>query len=339
MNRRIPRIRVWSVAALLLLTLILTAALSTRRGDGGSVAYAATAVGPTAGELRITGDTGDVAGLCPLKHTDVVADISGYVAHVNVKQIFTNPSKTKVEAVYVFPLPDESAVDSMTMTIGDRTISAEIKERQEAQRVYQQAKAGGHVAALLDQERTNIFTQSVANIEPGATVTINISFVETLKFEDGVFEWVFPMVVGPRYMGGSTVKGGETPDPTKIDPPITPKGTRAGHDISVTVHLDTGLPIADVKSVLHDVDVVDNGTGRATVTLKDQATIPNKDFILRYRTATDQIGDAFITHTDTRGNFFTLALQPPQKVQPDQIVPKEIVFVIDQTGSDRKSVV
>jgi len=321
-----------AIAAFLLIVFALIAAFSTHRGGGGPVAYAATVPEPTPGELQILDDKGGTKALCPLKHTDVVADISGYVAHVHVVQTFTNPSTSKVEAVYVFPLPDEAAVDSMTMTIGDRKISAEIKERQDAQRIYQQAKAGGHVAALLDQERPNIFTQSVANIEPGATVTIDISFVETLKLEDGTFEWVFPMVVGPRYMGGSTVKGGQTHDPTHIAPPITPKGTRSGHDISVTVHLDAGMPIADIKSLLHDVDIVDDGgaaAGRETITLKDQATIPNKDFILRYRTATDQIGDSFVTHTDTRGTYFTLTLQPPRKVQPDQIVPKEIVFVID----------
>jgi len=333
MIRQAPRKRVLAIATLFLIAFALIVAFSTRRGGGGPVAYAATVPQPTAGELQILDSKGGAKALCPLKHTDVVADISGYVAHVHVVQTFTNPSTSKVEAVYVFPLPDEAAVDCMTMTIGDRKISAEIKERQDAQRIYQQAKAGGHVAALLDQERPNIFTQSVANIEPGATVTIDISFVETLKLEDGTFEWVFPMVVGPRYNGGSTVKGGQVPDVAHITPPITPKGTRAGHDISVTVHLDAGMPIADIKSLLHDVDITNDGPGRSTIALKDQATIPNKDFILRYRTATDQIGDSFVTHTDTRGTYFTLTLQPPRKVQPDQIVPKEIVFVIDQTGS------
>ena len=347
MNRRTPGKRVLAIATLTLIVFGLIAALSPRVGN--MPVYAASTAGPTAGELRVLDSTGKDTGLCPLKHTDVVANISGYVAHVDVKQTFTNSSKTKVEAVYVFPLPDEAAVDSMTMTIGNRTISAEIKKRQEAQQIYQQAKAGGHVAALLDQERPNIFTQSVANIEPGAQITIDISFVETLKLEDGTFEWVFPMVVGPRYTGGSSVDGSavpqdatksphsgmrsSTPDADRITPPITPKGTRAGHDISVTVHLDAGTPIADIKSVLHDVDIDSDGPGRATITLRDKATIPNKDFILRYRTATDQIGDSFITHTDTRGTYFTLALQPPRKVQQDQIVPKEIVFVLDQTGS------
>ncbi|HEX2275716.1 MAG TPA: VWA domain-containing protein, partial [Candidatus Tectomicrobia bacterium] len=188
----------------------------------------------------------------------------------------------------------------------------------------------------------NTFTQAVTNIEPGAQVVIELSYVETLRYDDGVFEFVFPMVVGPRYMPGSPTgsRGSgwapdttRVPDASRISPPVAPPGTRAGHDISVTVHIDAGMPLFELQSVLHEVDVAQTGAGRATITLKNQADIPNRDFILRYRTASDAIGDAFLTHTDARGTFFALILQPPRTVRPEQAVPKELIFVIDRSGS------
>jgi hypothetical protein len=171
---------------------------------------------------------------------------------------------------------------------------------------------------------------------------IEITYVETLRYADGVFEWVFPMVVGPRYIpgGGSApapmTPGQDTPevpDGSKITPPVTPKGTRAGHDISLTVHLETGMELRDLASTLHEVTVEQTGPGRATVTLKNQAEIPNKDFILRYRLAGDEIADAFLVHQDERGRFFTLVLQPPRRVVPEKLVPRELIFVLDSSGS------
>jgi Ca-activated chloride channel homolog len=294
------------------------------------------------GALHIMEQDGTLTAPCPLKHTDVEADISGLVSRVRVRQTFHNPLERKIEAIYVFPLPTDAAVDGLVMTVGERRIFGQIKPREEAHAVYEAARAAGHVAGLLDQERPNIFTQAVTNIEPGAQVVIELSYVETLRYDDGVFEFMFPMVVGPRYMPGSpTGRQGsgwapdttQVPDASRISPPVAAPGTRAGHDISVTVHLDAGTPVLELQSLLHEVEVTQSGTGRATVTLKHQADIPNKDFILHYRTATDAIGDAFLTHTDARGTFFTLILQPPRTVRPEQAVPKELIFVIDRSGS------
>src|SRR5437763_5158276 len=144
--------------------------------------------------------TGKPAGECPLRHTEVKAEVSGFISRVNVTQEFVNPFEDKIEAVYTFPLPEAAAVDDMTMRIGDRTIKGKIMRREDAQAAYKEAKSQGHVASLLDQERPNIFTQSVANIMPGQAVVITISYVETLKYDDGAYEWSFPMVVGPRYV-------------------------------------------------------------------------------------------------------------------------------------------
>lgn len=298
----------------------------------------------SSGELRIISPTDEVTRpvVCPLKHTVVTADIVGFISRTTVRQVFYNPLDTKIEAVYVFPLPQDAAVDDMTMIVGDRRIVGLIKERGEAREIYEEAKAAGHVASLLDQERPNIFTQSVANIEPGAQVEIEIRYVETLTYEEGVFEWIFPMVVGPRYIpGGGTAPAPmitgtptpEVPDAEKITPPVVPPGMRSGHDVSITVHIDAGMEIFDLASTLHEIEAVADGAHRATVTLKDLAAIPNKDFILRYRLATDEIGDAFLMHQDERGDFFTLILQPPRKVVPDKIVPRELIFVMDTSGS------
>ncbi|HVG17577.1 MAG TPA: VIT domain-containing protein, partial [Blastocatellia bacterium] len=164
----------------------------------GTVAAAGSV---TQGSLQvINSEKGTIIAQCPLKHTDVKAEISGFLSRVVVTQEFENPFKDKIEAVYTFPLPQNAAVDDMTMRVGDRTVRGRIKRREEARAIYEAARAAGNVASLLDQERPNIFTQSVANIMPGEKVTVTISYVETLKYEDGSYEFVFPMVVGPRYI-------------------------------------------------------------------------------------------------------------------------------------------
>jgi Ca-activated chloride channel family protein len=297
------------------------------------------------GELRIRGTDGRVVGACPLQHTEVDADIAGFITRVHVRQTFANPLDRKIEAVYVFPLPQDSAVDDMAMTIGDRRIVGKIQPREQARQTYEAARSAGHVASLLDQERPNIFTQSVANIEPGAQVVVEITYVETLKYEDGAFTFVFPMVVGPRYMpsaptggqGGVGVQESKTgvPDADRISPPITMPPTRAGHDIGMTVRIDGGAELFDIKSELHAIRIQQAGPNRATVTLQNEGEIPNRDFILRYRTATEQIKDAFFVHPFPGGAYFTLSLLPPRRVDPAQARPKEMIFVIDRSGSQQ----
>ncbi len=294
--------------------------------------------------ISIDGE-GRPQSVCPLKHTDVQVEVSGFLARTRVTQQFENPFPDKIEAVYTFPLPQRAAVDEMTLRVGDRVVKAKIKRREEAQAIYKAARAKGHVAGLLDQERPNIFTQSVANISPGEAVTVTISYVEALTYEAGTYELVFPMVVGPRYTPGTALGklgGGwawdtdQVPDASRMTPPVTPPGTRAGHDISLKVTLDTGLPLAKVYSPTHDVTVEQGSRSHAHVVLRNGATIPNKDFILKYDVAGGRIEDAILTHRNgqhgTTG-FFTLILQPPERVTHDQVTPKELVFVLDTSGS------
>src|SRR6202158_1297921 len=206
--------------------------LASLRSSGGRVS---AQTGITPGALQVVDANGKPKAVCPLKHTDVKAEISGFLSRVVVTQEFENPFKEKIEAVYTFPLPQDAAVDDMTMIVGDRTVRGKILRREEAEAVYEAAKTNGQTASLLNQERPNIFTQSVANILPGEQIKITISYVETLKYEDGAYEFVFPMVVGPRYVpGASTGAQGsgfapdttQVPDASRITPQPAPEGMR-----------------------------------------------------------------------------------------------------------------
>lgn len=279
----------------------------------------------TEGTLYAVDKQGAEMGACPLKSTAVKADISGFISRVSVRQEFENSFTVPIEAVYVFPLSQNGAVDAMTMTVGDRVIRGKIMRREEARKTYETAKSQGKTASLLDQERTNIFTQSVANIMPGEPVTVEITYVETLKYEDGAYEFVFPMTVAPRYIPGG-VK-----DAARISPPVV--ATRNGSDISVEVNLDAGVPVEEIRSTSHDITQINYAPNQAKITLRDEKVIPNKDFILRYDVTGKRIEDAVLTHRDERGGFFTLILQPPDKVAAEDRTPKEIVFVLDTSGS------
>jgi Ca-activated chloride channel family protein len=297
----------------------------------------------TPGSLQVLDAKGQPRGVCPLKRTDVKAEISGFLSRVRVTQEFENPFKEKIEAVYTFPLPSQAAVDDMTMTVGDRTVKGKIMRREEARTVYEAAKTGGQVASLLDQERPNIFTQSVANILPGEKVTVTLSYVETLKYEDGAYEFVFPMVVAPRYIPGTPITNADgestsrnttqVPDASKITPPITPRGTRTGQDIALEVALDAGVPIDELKSNSHEIDVERANGWSARVRLKNKDEIPNRDFVLKYDVAGRRVEDALLSHRTDRGGFFTFIIQPPERVTVEDVTPKEIVFVLDTSGS------
>lgn len=267
--------------------------------------------------------------MCPLRHTSVEAEISGHLARVRVTQEFVNPTQEKIEAVYKFPLPPMSAVDEMTMTIGDRRIKAVIKKREEARRIFDEARNRGNTAALLEQERPSVFTQSVTNIEPGAKVLITISYVETLRYEEGAYEFSFPMTTGPRYIPA------HAPQTGSVNPKYAPPATRAGHDLSLKVSIDAGVPVTGIRSTSHDIDTVETGAGKAEVALRAKSVIPNKDFILRYNAAGAAVADAILTHHPKEGKdgWFTLILQPPQRVTVEDVTPKELVFVLDTSGS------
>ncbi|MBD1811471.1 after-VIT domain-containing protein [Microcoleus vaginatus DQ-U2] len=277
----------------------------------------------------------------PLKQTEVKAKIAGNISRVEVVQKFENPFPESIEAVYIFPLPDEAAVDDMEIKIGSRTIKADIKLREEALEIYEQARKQGRTAGLLEQERDNIFTQSLANIKPGEKIEVTIRYTESLKFAGGDYEFVFPMVVGPRYISGNTIppnpplaRGGYSSGADRINPPVLPPGTRSGHNIAVSVEIDAGVAIGDVRSTSHQI-TTDRSGNIVQVQLANSDTIPNKDLILRYRVAGENTRATILTQSDKRGGHFATYLIPALNYKTNEIVPKDVVFLMDTSGSQQ----
>ena len=275
----------------------------------------------------------------PLKHTAVDAAINGYIGTVNVKQAYENPYDTKIEAVYVFPLPEKAAVSEFLMVIGDRTIRGILREKEEAVAIYREARRQGYQASLLVQRRPNIFEQKVANIEPGKAIDIDITYFHTLAYKDGWYSFVFPTVVGPRYNPPGypdpveAVRRGQGSSGVVTVEYLRPE-ERSGHDISINVRLDAGVEIEDVKAS-HGVDVSRDGERAAVVKLKNQSTLPNRDFVLDFRVAGERLKSNLLTHRDpeTGEGYFTLMVIPPKDAA---LVPRqamEMVFVLDCSGS------
>jgi len=287
---------------------------------------------PTQGVLQVT--LGEQVFEMPLVHTEVNAEISGFVADVEVSQVFSNPFDEPIEAQYLFPLPDNAAVDAMEFTVGDRTIVGEIRKREEARAIYEAARDAGKTASLLDQQRPNVFHQSVANILPGDAVEVTIHFVQTLDYDDGGYEWAYPMVVGPRFIPQQGT-GARDPveDARRLEGPYSSK--RTGNDIDVRVSVDAGVPIWDIRSPSHAIDMERPEEQSATLQLKSRDRIPNKDFVLRYEVAGEQPEAALLTHSTDEGGYFLLMIQPQadEHLRPETVTPKEMVFVVDTSCS------
>ena len=297
----------------------------------------------TQGALRVRQADNSVVE-CPLKHTDVAADVSGFIARVKVTQTFYNPFKDKIEAVYVFPLPHGSAVDDMTMVIGDRRIVGLIRKRDTARAIYEQAIAQGRTAALLEQERPNIFVQSVGNIDPGQEIRIEISYLDVLEYDMGEYTFHFPMVVGPRFNPPGSAGGigaapvgapGASGQKTEIE--YMKPGQRNGHDIALSLNLNAGVPVRDLRSTSHNAEVMQVDAARATAKLLPADSIPNKDFVVKYKVAGEKPEMALLAHNLGEGSdgYFMLMIQPRLDDELKQAPPREVCFLIDVSGSMR----
>jgi Ca-activated chloride channel family protein len=277
----------------------------------------------------------------PLRHTDVRAVVTGYISAVDVTQQFENPYDEKIEAVYLFPLPEKAAVNEFVMTIGERKIRGILREKEEAQRIYEDARAQGLRASLLVQHRPNIFEQKVANIEPGKRIDVNIRYFHTLAYEDGWYSFVFPTVVGPRYNPqGSTNPVVALP---REDFRNLTTGTavrylrpseRSAHDLRLSVDLDAGVAIEELTAS-HEIATRRDGESHAHVALAGGSTIPNRDFVLKFRVAGDTIKSNLLTYTDarTQQGYFTLLVYPPAAPTASRRQNVEMVFVVDTSGS------
>jgi Ca-activated chloride channel family protein len=281
----------------------------------------------------------------PLLHTDVALDVRGLVAAATVTQQYANSGSEPIEAVYVFPLPHDAAVYDMEIRIGNRVIRSVIREREEAKRVYEAAKSEGKRAALVEEERPNIFTTSVANIMPGDRIDVRLQYVEPLRWDEGRMRLVFPMVVGPRYIPGTEAVGhagtgwsadtNAVADASRITPPVQHPESRSGHDISLSVNLDSGFEAASIKCVSHSVNIHLLADGRQRIDLATGATIPNKDFVLEAQQAASPRPKPalFLSPANDSGEtHFLLAAFPPT-VQPTQRMPVEMLYMIDVSGS------
>ena len=273
-----------------------------------------------------------------LRQTDVRTVVSGPVAHVAVTQRWENPNANAVDGLYIFPLPENAAVTDMSLTIGDRHIRGEMRRREEARALYERARSEGRVAGLLDQERPNIFAQRVANIMPGTAVEVLLKFDQTIECAGGVCDYVFPTVVGPRFVPAHQT------DPGSINPPVVTPGRSTGQRLSLSVALETGVSLYDLESPSHRVTISHDGPARASVRLAegDSAAL-NRDFRLRWRVGAEAPEVGLLSWRDPlqeeRPGVFSLIIQPPSgdiaSFSEEDAIPRELVFVLDCSGSMR----
>lgn len=270
----------------------------------------------------------------PLLATGAEADIAGVIADVRVTQVYRNSGKKAIEAIYVFPASTRAAVYALKMTIGTRTVVAEIQEREQARRSYEQALAQGRTASLLEQERPNVFQMNVGNIMPGDTIRVELSYTELLVPTDGVYEFGYPTVVGPRY----TTKTGK--DAGAVDrwteTPFLHQGERPPYAFSLGVRLNAGLPVSEITSPSHKL-VISQQNGNSAVIGLDPAEKwgGNRDFILRYRLAGGAIQSGLLLFEGRDEKFFLATVQPPkrERLSTMPLLPREYIFIVDVSGS------
>lgn len=279
----------------------------------------------------------------PLISTKVDAQLVDGIVKATIVQEFKNAHSTPIEATYTFPLSTRAAVHAMEMRIGDRVIQAEIKEREEARKVYQQAKAAKKAASLLEQKRPNVFQSKVANILPNETIRVSITFSELLIPENNNYEWVFPTVVGPRYTGSGDDALADSGDLEWINSPYFETVSATVDEVTSLLEPQFTLN-AKVMSTLdfkafqcpsHQAEI--DFTSPKEVHIALDSSSPgfqaNRDFIVRFKLVDDKISSGLMTHNGDDENFFLINVQPPARVVPNQIPAREYLFVIDVSGS------
>ena len=290
----------------------------------------------------------------PTLNTDVHITVTGIIARATVKQEFVNPSREPdnwMEGVYVFPLPETAAVDHLRMTIGERIIEGHIKERTEAKQIYEQAKQKGIRTSLVEQERPNIFTTSLANIGPGDHITVEIEYQETIRYDQNRFSLRFPTVVGPRYIPGvpDLVEHGQSniaghgwsfdtdrvPDASRITPPVRHPREGPVNPIHLTLDLVPGFAVGHIASDSHPILVIPGDDNRHHIALRAESVPSDRDFELSWEPAdsTHPIAASYAERTAGAG-YALLMLTPPAAALADNIaVPREVIYVIDTSGS------
>jgi Ca-activated chloride channel family protein len=288
----------------------------------------------------------------PRLSQDVEIYITTMTARIMVRQRFENNTDQWQEAIYVFPLPHEAAVDQLRMKIGDRVIVGEIREKEEAKKVYAEARKAGKKASLLSQERPNIFTMAVANIAPGEEIEVEIEYQQVVTLDAGIFSLRFPMVVGPRYIPGTPLERGEdgapiqvggtgwsmdtdrVPDASRITPTVASGEQQAPNTVRLMVELAAGFPVAKVESLYHGVTVTDEREGVQLIRF-DGRVKADRDFVLEWKArGNTQPEAALFAEKLGVDSYLLLMLSPPTETSHEETAPpRELIFVLDTSGS------
>jgi Ca-activated chloride channel family protein len=268
----------------------------------------------------------------PLKETDVVVNINGVIADVVISQTYANNGIRPINARYIFPASTRASVHGMKMTVGEEVIHAEIKERQAAQKKFNQAKQQGRSASLLKQQRPNVFSMNIANLMPGDIIDIELHYTELLIPTEGVYEFVYPTVVGPRY---SNQLEAEVPETDQwIKNPYLQQGSTPKTKFSIHTTVSTGVALQELVCPSHEIETLWESDAMAKIALADTADFGgDRDFILNFRLAGEKIQSGLLLFEGEDENFFLLMVQPPERVMPEDIPPREYIFVVDVSGS------
>lgn len=268
----------------------------------------------------------------PLKSTLVKASIAGVIADVRVTQVYKNQGQKPLEAIYVFPGSTRAAVYGMKMTIGERTIVAKVRTKEQARQDYEQARQQGKSASLLEQHRPNVFQMNVANIMPGDEIRVELSYTELLVPTEGTYEFVYPTVVGPRY--SNTPLSQATHSEKWVANPYTQEGVAPLSSFDMEVRLAAGMPIGRMGCDTHKTAISYDGAKDAVLRLDHtEKQGGNRDFILKYQLAGGQIQSGLLLSKGKDENFFLLMVQPPKQVKAANILPREYVFIMDVSSS------
>jgi Ca-activated chloride channel homolog len=312
----------WLLVGMLMLFTGMSAGAETDKADKTLSPY-----------FMVKSDDPDVDRL-PLKSTGAEVNIAGVIADVVVTQVYQNEGKRPLEAIYVFPASTRAAVYGMKMTIGERTIVAEIREREKARKEYEAAKQAGKSASLLEQQRPNVFQMNVANILPGDVIRVELRYTELLIPTDGTYQFVYPTVVGPRYSSLPEETAPASED--WVQNPYLPEGKAPTYTFDFTAAISAGMDIEKVTCPSHRTDIRFDGPAEATVRLADEESAGgNRDVILQYRLAGGNIESGLLLYEGEKENFFLLMMQPPERVESARIPPREYIFIVDVSGSMR----
>jgi Ca-activated chloride channel family protein len=319
---------------------MLTLALATS-------AQAAGVNDAKSGTLLLSSASGAGYTVAPTVETEVAIQVNGVIARTRLTQVFHNPGAEFVEGLYVFPLPEKAAVDHLWMRIGERVIEGQIREKEEAKRVYEKAKSEGKKAALVEQQRPNLFTNAVAHIGPDESVRITIEYQQTLAYDNGEYRLRFPLAVTPRYAAGGA-SGESLPDVPKAaeadstdGPVLHPAYERDGspvNPVDIVVVIDAGVPLGRVTSSYHDAWVEKQGGNRTMVYLGKDQEEADRDFELVWTLEPLAAPQAAIFVQSVAGNDYGLILvAPPQPTAAElasmQRIPREVILIADTSGS------